>query len=196
MPKEEPATNLDSCNTLPITSSFRLDPTKTYHLVVLQLSPTVQSPIPSILNKLTDHPLQIFTGKTDCLSELKCSEQATVFIDTTDIAPNERNDLLDNISELDTVHFIYIQSGPSEKDNDDDDERNQFFRRYPKIKAMFDNEQRLMVQWAIDTANECRKAGDVYIELEDKDRGRQCFEEGIKLYKHLSVFLNDKRRVR
>jgi hypothetical protein len=80
--------------------------------------------------------------------------------------------------------------------NDDDDERNSVFRRYPKIKAMFENEQRLMVQWTIDTANEYKNAGDIYVERGDKDRGRQCFEQGISLYKGLSIFLNEKRRVR
>ncbi|CAF4863522.1 unnamed protein product, partial [Rotaria socialis] len=42
---------------------------------------------------------------------------------------------------------------------------------------MFENEQRLMVQWAIDTANEYKTMGDVYLENGDKENGRKCFEQ-------------------
>jgi hypothetical protein len=189
IPKEECETSLTSL----IESRIFLDPTKDNHLVVLQLSSTVQSQLAAILNQLTDHHFELFNEKEDCLNQLKHSEQATIFIDISDISTDEQNRLLDNISELDNVYFIYIRGMIS---NDDDDERNNFFRRYPKIKAMFENEQRLMVQWAMDTANEYKNAGDIYVERGDKDRGRQCFEQGISLYKRLSIFLDEKRRVR
>jgi len=189
IPKEECETSLTSL----IESRLFLDPTKDNHLLVLQLSSTVQSQLAAILNQLTDHHFELFNEKEDCLNQLKRSEQATIFIDISDISSDEQNRLLDNISELDNVYFIYIRGMMLQ---DDDDERSNFFRRYPKIKAMFENEQRLMVQWTIDTANEYKNAGDIYVERGDKDRGRQCFEQGISLYKGLSIFLNEKRRVR
>jgi hypothetical protein len=136
--------------------------------------------------------LEIIDQNEDCQTKLLSSEQATIFIDLFDTSLNEQNCLLDNISQLNNVYFIYIRGTPSEDDN----ERADFFRRYSKIKGIFDNEQRLIVQWAIDTANEYKKTGDMYVTNSEKDKGRQCFEQGILLYKRLSVFLNEKRRIR
>jgi hypothetical protein len=191
--KEEPEINLDSCDILTTESDiFLLDPTKNNYLVLLQLSPFLQSELLTILNQLTDHAVQIFNQKDNCFNELQCSEQTTIFIDLFDTSLNEQIRFLDNISQLDNVYFIYIRGIPSE----DDTERADFFKRYSKIKAVFDNEQRLMVQWAIDTANEYKKTGDIYVKNGEKDKGRKCFEQGITLYKCLSVFLNKKRDVR
>ncbi|CAF1202889.1 unnamed protein product [Rotaria sp. Silwood1] len=190
--KEEPETNLNVCDISSIETHLLLDPTKNTNLLFLQLSDTVESQIPQILNQFSDHCLQTFNHKEDFLKQIQCYEQAISFIDVSNISSDERNCLLDTISQLDHVYYIYIRGIPSE----DDVERSDFFRRYPKIKAMFENEQRLMVQWAIDTANEYKKTGDMYIEKGDKDNGRKCFEQGITLYKRLSVFLNEKRRIR
>ncbi|CAF2601483.1 unnamed protein product [Rotaria sp. Silwood2] len=190
--KEEAETNLNLCDISSAESHLLLDPTKNSHLLFLQLSSIIESQIPQILNQLTDHRLQIFDQKEAFLNQLQHCEQIISFIDISNILSDEQNCLLDKILELDNVYYIYIRGIPSE----DDDERSNFFRRYPKIKGMFENEQRLMVQWAIDTANEYKKTGDMYIEKGDKDNGRKCFEQGITLYKRLSVFLNEKRRIR
>jgi hypothetical protein len=190
--KEELEINPNPPVILTTEPDIRFDPIKKYQLILLQLSPTLQSELLTILNQLTDHSLEIFNKKDDCLNELQCSEQTTIFIDLFDTSLNEQMCFLDDISQLDNVYFIYIRSIPS----NDDDERAYFFRRYSKIKAVFENEQRLMVQWAIDTANECKKIGDIYVKNGEKDKGRKCFEEGITLYKRLSVFLNKKRDIR
>ncbi|CAF5009379.1 unnamed protein product [Rotaria socialis] len=175
-----------------IESDRLLDPTKKHDLLFLKLTSEIHSELPQILSQLTDHHLHIFHQRDDFLNQLKFCEQAIIFIDVSDIPLDERNYLLDSISEVDDVYYLYIRGCPS----DDDDERCYFFRRYPKIKAMFENEQRLMVQWAIDTANEYKTMGDVYLENGDKENGRKCFEQGIALYKSLSVFFNEKRRIR
>ncbi|CAF0966848.1 unnamed protein product [Adineta steineri] len=192
IPKEEPENILESCDVLPIECQDLLDPNEKNDLLVLQLPSTIQSQIPDILNKQTNHSVQIFNDKVEFLHILKHSKQITVFIDIIDMVSDERNHLLDTISESDDVHSIYIHGIPLVDDND----RSHFFQRYTKIKAMFENEHRLIVQWFIDTANEYKKIGDIYIDRGDKDRGRFCFEEGIKLYKQLSVFLNENRCVR
>ncbi|CAF0826270.1 unnamed protein product [Adineta steineri] len=192
IPKEEPEKVLESCDVLPIECRDLLDPNEKNDLLVLQLPSTIQSQIPDILNKQTNHSVQIFNDKTNFLHTLKHSKQTTVFIDIIEMVSDERNHLLDNISEFDNVYSIYIRGIPLVDDND----RSHFFQRYTKIKAMFENEHRLIVQWFIDTANEYKKIGDIYTDRGDKDRGRFCFEEGIKLYKKLSVFLNENRCVR
>jgi hypothetical protein len=193
IPIEGPTTALCSSELASADFCRLLDPTKNINLVILQLlPPTNQSQLPTILNQLADRQLQVFNQKEDCLNQLNCSEQATVFIDISDVLSEEENCLLDNISELDNVYYIYIRGILP----DDAEERDRFFRRYSKIKATFDNDQQLMVQWAIDTANEYKKTGDDYVKRGDKDRGRSCFEQGIALYKHLSEFLNRKRNVR
>ena len=123
--------------------------------------------------------MQIFSRKEDCLYELECYEQTTIFIDISGVISQEESRLLDNISNLENVYCIYIRGMPPENA----EERDQFFRRYSRIKGIFDNEQRLMVQWVTDTANEYKKTGDSYVERGDKDKGRICFEQGIALYK-------------
>ncbi|UJR31275.1 hypothetical protein I4U23_018775 [Adineta vaga] len=191
--EEEITTTMESCPSIPLVEPrILLDPSKKNHLVVLELSHTLQSQLGKNLLKLTDHPVKTFNQEDDYLNDLKCMEQTILFIDLTSLLSDERNRLLDNLSELDNIYFLYIQG----KSVHDDDECGYIFRRYPKIKAMFENEQRLLVQWTIDTVNEYKEAGDMYTELGDKDRGRQCFEEGIKLYNHLSEFLHEKRRIR
>jgi hypothetical protein len=162
------------------------------HLVVFQSSSDNQSPLLTILNQLTDHKMEIFNTEEECLNSLQCGEQATIFIDFFNRPLNEQDCFLDKISEMHNVYYMYIRGNPSEDDN----ERAEFFRRYSKIKAIFESEERLMVQWALDTANELRSTGDRYVEIGDKNKGRQYFEQGIVLYKRLSTYLNEKRRVR
>jgi hypothetical protein len=187
--KEESSEIISSlCNIL----TNRIDRTENNHLVLLQLSSNNQSQLLPILNQLTDHSLKIFDKEEECLNGLQCDGSATIFIDLFDRSLNGQHCFLDTISELGNVRDIYIRGNPSEDDN----ERADFFRRYSKIKAIFENEERLMVQWAIDAANEFKKIGDMYVKNGDKERGRQCFEQGITLYKRLSIFLNEKRRVR
>ncbi|CAF1161374.1 unnamed protein product [Adineta ricciae] len=169
-----------------------LDPTKSQHLAVLHLCPTNQSQIIEILPKLTKHPIELFNQRDDYLNKLQSMEQTTVFVDITNSSANERISLLDELCQFDSISLVYIQG----KSFEDDEDRSYVFRRYPKIRAMFENVQRLLVQWSLDTINEYQNAGDRYIEQCDKVRARYCFEEGIKLYEYLSVFLNDKRRIR
>jgi hypothetical protein len=196
MPKVEFLTISDSCDLASPEPAVFLDPTKTTHLVLLQplftTTTTTQSQLSEILRELAGRDLQIFNRKEDCLSELECYEQATIFIDISGVISQEESHLLDNISNLENVYCIYIRGMPPENT----EECNQFFRRYSRIKGIFDNEQRLVVQWITDTANEYKKTGDSYVERGDKDKGRICFEQGIALYKRLSEFLNKKRNVR
>lgn len=186
IPKEE------SSELMTTLSSTLIDSIENNHLILLQLSPDNPSQLLPILNQLTDHNLKIFDTEEDCLNGLQCEKQATIFIDLFNRSLNGQDCFLDKISELRNTYFIYIRGNPSEDDN----ERADFFRRYSKIKAIFESEERLMVQWAIDTANELKKTGDQCVKDGDKDKGRQCFEQGIALYKRLSAFLNEKRRVR
>ncbi|CAF1053963.1 unnamed protein product [Adineta ricciae] len=168
------------------------DPTKSQHLVILHLCPTNQSQIIEILPKLTKHPIELFNQTDDYLNKLQSMERTTVFVDLTNSSPNERISLLNKLSQFDSISLVYIQG----KSFEDDEDRSHVFRRYPKIRAMFENVQRLLVQWSLDTINEYQNAGDRYIEQCDQVRARYCFEEGIKLYEYLSVFLSDKRRLR
>ncbi len=45
----------------------------------------------------------------------------------------------------------------------------------------------------MDTANEYKKIGDMYIAKGETDKAQVCFAQGIALYKRLSSFLHEKR---
>lgn len=191
-PTEEAKAYASTCTTLSTESQHLLDPTKQQDLLILQLPSTTRSFVSEIYNQLTNHHLQIFHEQEIFISQLDICEQAITFINTSDMSPNDQFCLLDKISEINNVYYIYIHGRPFE----DDEKRKEFFLRYPKIKAMFESEQRLMVQWAMDTVNEYKLTGDFYVELGDQDKARQCFQSGIDLYENLSKFFNEKRRVR
>jgi hypothetical protein len=88
------------------------------------------------------------------LTQLK---QTTLFIDMSNISLKDQDDLLDDLAKLQHIRSVYIRETPPECDED----RTYFFSKYPK--AMSENEQNLVVQWAMDTANEYKKIDDMYI---------------------------------
>lgn len=184
--KEEPQTTLSTLTISPVL----LDPTKTHHVLLLQSCSTIQSNLVQILKDFTDDQLRVLSEEEDLFDQIKSAEQTTLFIDNYLITSDEGNCLLDNISQLDNVQFMYIRGIPPK----DDDERDIFFNRHTKVKAVFESEQRLTTQWILDTVNEYRKTGDFYCDAGDKEKGRECFEKGIALYKSLSTVLDKIRR--
>jgi hypothetical protein len=100
--------------------------------------------------------------------------------------------LLNEISQLRHIHSVYIGGTPPEDDND----RQYFFSKYPIIKAISENEQSLIVQWAMDTANEYKKIGDMYIKKGEKEKAHFHFSQGVTLYKRLSEFLKERKELK
>lgn len=190
IPKEEQSQIL--CERLTTECEIYLDPTQSNHFVLLQLSNTTQSKILEIYNQLTTHSIEIINQADDYLDKLRCTAQTTIFIDFFQTSLNEQRCLFDSIFQLANIYSVYIRGVLPENGN----ERNGFVREYPKIKAVFDHEERLMVQWVIDTVNEYKRTGDMYVKIDEKVKGGKCFQEGITLYKNLSEFLNKKRCIR
>ena len=106
-----------------------------------------------------------------------------------DMSFEDQDHLLNQLSPLKHIRSVYIRGTPPENDGD----RQDFFSKYPTIRAMFENEQSLAVQWTMDTANEYKKTVDMCIRRGEKDKAQQCFAQGVALYKHLSTFLHEKR---
>ncbi len=125
------------------------------------------------------------------LTQLKQTKQTTLFIDMSNISLKDQDDLLDDLAKLQHIHSVYIRGTPPECDED----RTYFFSKYPIIKAMSENEQNLVVQWAMDTANDYKKIGDMYIKKGDREKAQACFTQSVALYKRLSTFLNEKRHI-
>jgi hypothetical protein len=166
-----------------------LDPTVNDNLILLQLT-TIESKLPAIFEKLTNGHLQIFNDVSSCRAELTQNKSTRIVIDICGISSEERANLLNDLSELEYLYSVYIRDVPPVED----DEREAFFSRYSIISAMFDDEQRLVVQWVLDTVNEYKKTGDMYVDNGDKDKAAECFAEGVALYKRLSTFLDENRR--
>jgi hypothetical protein len=165
------------------------DPTQHDNLILLQISTPNESQLPARFNQLNDGHLSVLNKSSAWLTQLKQTKPTTLIIDMFNMSLKEQDDLLNELSQLKHIHSLYIRGTPPEHDDD----REYFFSKYPMIKAMFANEQSLVVQWAMDTANEYRKIGDMYIAKGEKDKAQVVFAQGIALYKRLSSFLHEKR---
>lgn len=161
-------------------------------LVLVQLStPRIDSQLCANLKKLHTGELILMDGTSDWLTQILRNEPETLVIDMNSKLIQEQDELLNQLSNLKQTRSIYIQGNLPENDND----CVPLFTKYPFIKAIFDNEQRLIVQWAMDTVNEHRKLGDTLIQNGNDDKARASFVEGIELYKRLSSFLNENKCV-
>ena len=114
---------------------------------------------------------------------------STFIIDTEGMPSKQLETLLDYIAGHKHLRLVYIR-GEQPKSAD---ERRTFFSRYRMIRGMDVNEERLIVQWAMDTANEYRKIGDALVKSGDKDKAQPCFVKGVALYENLSGFLKEKK---
>ena len=123
------------------------------------------------------------------LTQIKQQLPTTIVIDVLNRPWKDLDQLLDEISKAKHVHSVYIRGTPPQNEED----REKFFSKHPIIKAMFENEQSLIVQWAMNTANEYKKIGDMHIKEGDKEKARLRFSEGVALYKRLSSFLNERK---
>jgi len=160
-------------------------------LALVQLSTSeIDSQLCATLKKLHTGELTLMDDSSDWLTQLVRNEPDTLVIDMHKKSIEEQDNLLNQLStNLKHTRSIYIQGNLPENDND----CVTLFTKYPFIKAIFDNEQRLIIQWAMDTVNEHRKFGDKFIQNGNKDKARASFVEGIELYKRLSNFLNENK---
>ncbi len=173
-------------------SKSHLDPTKNDNLILLQISSPKESQLSESLHKLTGGRLSVLNETSALLTQLKQCQQSTIVIDMFNKSLEDQDKLLNEISQLKHIHSVYIRGTPPE----DDDARQNFFSKYPFIRAMFENEQSLIAQWAMDTANEYKKIGDMYIRKGEKEKAQLRFSQGVALYKSLSEFLNGKRHLK
>jgi hypothetical protein len=163
----------------------RVEPTKNDNLILLQISQLSES-----LQQLTNNHLSILNESNALLEQIKQHIPTTIVIDMLNKSWKDLDQLLDEISKTKHVHSVYIRGTPPK----DDDDREKFFSKYPIIKAMFENEQSLIVHWAMDTANEYKKIGDMHIKEGEKEKARLRFSEGVAMYKRLSAFLNERKQ--
>lgn len=124
------------------------------------------------------------------LSDLQKPEhQSTLIINMSGLTLTEQEQHLTDIFEQTNIRSIYVRGSPPEGN----DARHQFFFKYPIIKSMCESEQSLLVQWALDTANQYKRIGDGYIKKGDKGSAEQYFTKGVLLYKRLSTYLYEKK---
>ena len=142
------------------------------------------------LQKLIESDYFSIGDGSDWLAELKQSpQQSSLIVNMSGLSMTEQEQHLTDIFEQTNIRSIYIRGTPPESDSD----RQHFFFKYPIIKAMFENEQSLLVQWALDTANEYKRIGDGYIKKGDKDSAQKYFMKGVVLYKRVSTYLYEKK---
>ena len=168
---------------------FMLDPKKNQTLLLLNPSTAIESSKLAIdLRYFLDDGLLIFNNQDEYFSELKQREQVTVVFDQFS-APIQQ-ELLHRLSVFDCVHSTYIVGNPPEKDKD----RLEFCKHNTSIRAMHDNEERLVVQWVMDSAGAYKNSGDVWVKRGDQERAKECFERGIRFYRQLANFMRERQR--
>ncbi|CAF5190767.1 unnamed protein product, partial [Rotaria sp. Silwood1] len=66
----------------------------------------------------------------------------------------------------------------------------EFLNRFDKICIFCENHEKLVVQWALDTASHCRIFGNQCTKTGDKNAVREHFQRGINIYDDLSKLIN------
>ena len=167
-----------------------LNQIKTTNVILLEMLTSNGSDLSTGLQKLIEGRYYSIDRSSNWLSELKQSEQqSALIVDMFGSSLKEQDKQLTDICEQTEIRSIYIRGIPPDTDTD----RQDFFFKYPMIKAMFANEKSLLAQWALDTANEYKRIGDRYIAQGDKDLAQQYFTKGVTLYKRLSTYLQEKK---
>ena len=166
-----------------------VDPIKYNNLTLFQKSIPTDSQLLVDLNELYTGHLSLLDETRDWLTELQQTKPNTLIIDMVNIPFKAQDDLLNDLSKLKHIHSLYIR-GSLPKNEDD---RTYLFTKYPFIKALLENEQSLIAQWAMDTVNEYKQLGDLYVKQGNKDKAQECFDEGVALNKRLSAFLDKKK---
>ncbi len=103
---------------------------------------------------------------------------------------NERDDLLKVLSSIDHIESIYLLGEPPETN----EERFEFFAKFPKICVFCKDTGQLAMRWTIDTVEECRTLGDQYIKEGKKEIARLYFERGMQLFKQLGKLIDSTNR--
>ena len=186
---EEAETPIKKTDELPHPSIFVLDPKKNQTVLLLNRSTPIESSKLAInFTYFLGDDLQIFNNHIECVDHLTKMEQVTVFIDQ--FPSQTQQDLLQQLSQCDRVHSVYIRGDlpKAEKDRED------LFTQCPTIRGMCENEQRLIAQWAMDSAAAYKTSGDVWLANGDKTKSRDCFERGIRFYQQLAAFMREQQR--
>ena len=162
-------------------SAFTFDSSEQMRLIFLQMAPIPSSTLYKNIGLLSGS-----SSTTRCNIEAYADEPtpSTLIIDTEGMPSKQLETLLDYIAGHKHLRLVYVR-GEQPKGVE---ERRTFFTRYRMIRGMDNNEEQLIVQWAMDTANEYRQMGDALVELGDKDKARPCFVKSVTLHKQLSEF--------
>ncbi len=87
---------------------------------------------------------------------------------------------------MDHIESIYLLGKPLETN----EQQNDFFTKFPKVCIFCEDEGQLVLRWALDTVEECRKLGDQYIKEGKKDTARIHFQRGMQLFDGLGKLMN------
>ncbi|CAF1353694.1 unnamed protein product [Rotaria sp. Silwood1] len=103
-------------------------------------------------------------------------------IDVSSLSVNDRDHVLEAVSSLDNITSIYLLGkSPGTKKQQDE-----FLNRFDKICIFCENHEKLVVQWALDTASHCRIFGNQCTKTGDKNAVREHFQRGINIYDDLN----------
>ena len=107
-----------------------------------------------------------------------------IIVEVSSITLDELERLLEKVSVIDHVEWIYVLGEPPNNRAD----RNQFFNRFSQVCIFSSDEQEIAVKWILDTINNCRFLGNQFSQSGDKASARKYFQRGLDLYNSLEKF--------
>jgi len=158
--------------------------------VLLVLSSLKESRLHSIFNDLTDGHLMTSISIHEYDTKLHLNKKIKNLVVEISCITENRDYLLNAFSSTDHIESIYLLGKPPETN----EERSEFFTRFPKVCIFCEDEGQLALRWAMDTAEECRALGDHYIKEGKKDIAREHFQRGMQLFDRLGKLIDSTRQ--
>ena len=108
-----------------------------------------------------------------------------IIIELSNMSSEKIDRLLEEFSSTSNIESIYLVGTPPTSKT----ERDQFFRRYPKISIFSADEEEVAVYWLLDTVNYFRRSGNEFKKSKDIDAARTYYEKATTSYKRLQSFI-------
>lgn len=155
------------------------------HLTLTIRTSSEQSQLYPLLNAFASNRLIPPVQSDRCIETLQSNPKIkNIIVEVPSIPLDELERLLEKVSGIDHVEWIYVLGKPP----NNRDERNTFLNRFSQVCIFSSDEQEIAVKWILDTINNYRLLGNQLSQSGDKASARKYFQRGLDLYNSLEKF--------
>ncbi|CAF4115594.1 unnamed protein product [Rotaria socialis] len=143
----------------------------------------------STLHGLTQEQGTLFDNDDKFMAQVQAESYMIKYCCPIIIVSNKRNQMaiVDRLSSLSTVHHIYVLS-PVENIPIAINDQN-LFQSFPKIRHIYADIKRLVLEWTVERASLCEKMGEICTDNNDVKLAGKYFARTIRLNENLSAFI-------